>query len=391
MRVSALPEAKTHGAEPDSRGEATVATAASATAADRRHITPLRPRLRPDRVVLPDVLRGLAILAMLVAHGANSLMPELPRFIRMIEGGLNSLASPLFALVMGITAQLLLYRTPPSNRSLLFAQQTVRGLLLMLLGVWLASWGTWVAIVLGQLGLLLIVGALVLHLRSGWLIAISSAGILFSGLLNQWLAPGILQLVVAHPKSPGWWIAQWAVLDPSYRLTNLLPMFLLGALLMRFGLPSTPRFLGMSAVLGLLLILPRPLLERVSGNEHFAPSGSFIDSINDLGLVALSYAVFAALLSVAQPGAARPVRGVLLPLRACGTVALSLYVVQVALIAFWRWQGIGYNGNEPLIWLILVPGLMCGGVLWWRFIGIGPIEWVIGVCSGRYRFWGSSS
>jgi len=25
------------------------------------------------------------------------------------------------------------------------------------------------------------------------------------------------------------------------------------------------------------------------------------------------------------------------------------------------------------------------GILWWRFVGKGPIEWLIGVVSGRYR------
>jgi uncharacterized protein len=25
------------------------------------------------------------------------------------------------------------------------------------------------------------------------------------------------------------------------------------------------------------------------------------------------------------------------------------------------------------------------GILWWRFVGKGPIEWLTGVISGRYR------
>jgi uncharacterized protein len=25
------------------------------------------------------------------------------------------------------------------------------------------------------------------------------------------------------------------------------------------------------------------------------------------------------------------------------------------------------------------------GILWWRFVGKGPIEWLTGVVSGRYR------
>jgi uncharacterized protein len=25
------------------------------------------------------------------------------------------------------------------------------------------------------------------------------------------------------------------------------------------------------------------------------------------------------------------------------------------------------------------------GIFWWRFVGKGPIEWLIGVVSGRYR------
>lgn len=80
---------------------------------------PIAPRRQLERLVVPDVLRGVAILAMLVAHGANSLMPDVPTPVRMVSGQLNDLASPLFALVMGMAAQILLTRTVASSRGLL--------------------------------------------------------------------------------------------------------------------------------------------------------------------------------------------------------------------------------------------------------------------------------
>ena len=75
------------------------------------------------------------------------------------------------------------------------------------------------------------------------------------------------------------------------------------------------------------------------------------------------------------------------PLRAIGAVALSLYVVHVGLIAIWLRVGVDITGPDYVRWLILVPGLVVAGWLWWRFVGVGPLEWLLGWVTGRPKRW----
>ena len=48
-------------------------------------------------------------------------------------------------------------------------------------------------------------------------------------------------------------------------------------------------------------------------------------------------------------------------------------------------NNITYGTTDPVAWLVLVLGVPLVGILWWRFVGKGPLEWLIGVVSGRYR------
>jgi len=355
-------------------------TAQSATHA------PVAPR-RQQRVVRLDVLRGVAIFAMLAAHAGAPLMPDAPRVLAAITGQLNALASPLFAVVMGMAAQFVSDRTPRDSRMTLLIQQFIRGAVLIALGVWLATWGSWVNIVLAYLGVLLLVGAPLIYLSSRWLIGIGAILFVVSGPLNEalraWLVPALLN----QWGSPLWWIAQWTAVGTSYRLTNLLPMFLLGVIAFRFGMPAGRRVLISLAAIGIVLLPVQVLVGKLIGPE-WAVSGGWADTAHDLALVLLTYVVVSALAGIRSQGAARVVAAVFLPFRACGSVALSLYVLQVALIAWWVDQGIGYNGNHLIHWIILVPGLMVAGTLWWRFVGLGPFECLLGFLSGRYRMRG---
>lgn len=337
------------------------------------------PRRQAARLVVPDVLRGLAIVAMLVAHGVPIMM-DVPEPVAVATLLLNDLASPLFALVMGISAQLVLDR-PGAPRGVVTVQQFVRGGILVVLGVWLSTWGSWVAIVLSYLGVTLIVGALLLLLATRWVIGAAAVLLVVSqpliAALNEAFAP--LIAAVPHAAIP----AQWISLGGHYRLVNLLPMFLIGAVLLRRGLPATPRALTAIAAFGLVAFSADQVVVTLTGAP--SASGTWADGARDLGLVAFAYVGVTTLANVRHPGARRIVAAVFLPLRACGSVALSLYVLQIALIAWWASQGIGWQGdNHPVLWLILVPGLMVVGTLWWRFVGLGPLEWLLGLTTGRY-------
>ncbi len=335
-----------------------------------------------ERLVVPDVLRGVAILAMLIAH-AMPLLMTVPPAVRFVSGNINDLASPLFALVMGMSAQIVVQRTNRDSRWRMLLQQAIRGLVLVVLGLWMENWLTWVAIVLSHLGLLLILGVPILLLSTRWVIGIAIALVALSDPINAWarlaLAP------VASGSFIGAHLASWLVLGNSYRVSNLLPFFLLGALLIRHGF-RRDRLLWAMAIIAPIAYLVRPVSERLSGAAETV-SGTYADTLHDLGLVLAVYVVIVLLATVRAPRPARVISIVFEPLRAIGAVALSLYVAHVGLIALWMQMGSFSTGPDYLRWLILVPGIVVAGWLWWRFIGVGPLEWLLGWVTGRPKRW----
>jgi len=343
------------------------------------------PRVQVGRIIVIDVLRGIALFGMLVAH-AHPLLPPGPEGpISFTMGQLNDIASPLFALTMGISAQLLLSRTARPSWGVLLLQQVVRGLILIALGLWLASWGTWVDIVLAYLGVLLIVGAPLLFLPTIALAIVTAVVALVSAPLNSWafdaMSTGGLRLSGARP-----YLAQWTVLGFNYRPTNLLPFFLLGALLMRGGLARNRSLIWMAGI-ALAAYAVRPLLAKFTDTALYA-SGSYPDTLHDVGLVFLAYALVIWLAGIRRPGPARVIAAVFQPLRALGSLALSLYVLHVAVLVWWINNGIGYGAGYRWFF-ILVGGTTVVAWVWWRFVGTGPVEMLMGLVTGRYRWpWG---
>ena len=280
---------------------------------------------------------------------------------------------------MGLSAQILAQRTPDTGLLKLLVQQWIRGAVLIALGIWLSSWGSWVAIVLSYLGLLLVVGAPLLLLSTRWLVAVAVAVAVASEPLNSWAQATLWPIVVPDPALAE--LASWVVLGGHYRLTNLLPFFLLGALLMRHGF-RRDRVLWAMAVAAPLAYVVGPLLENLADAGPFV-SGSYPDTLHDVGLVFAAYVAVVLLATVRAPGAARVIAVVFEPFRALGAVALSLYLLHVALLAFWLQPGYGFAEDDWLRWSVVVVGVFVVAWLWWRFIGVGPVEWLLGWVTGR--------
>ena len=339
-----------------------------------------------ERLVVPDVLRGVAILAMLIAHAMPLLMIT-ARPVRFVVGNISDLASPLFALVMGISAQIVLQRTSPDDRWRMLLQQAIRGLVLIALGVWMGSWLTWVAVVLAHLGILLILGVPILLLSTRWVIFVAIALTVVSEPITAWARSSLAPAVSGSPIAAE--ISSWLVFGDTYRVSNLLPFFLLGALLMRHGFRRDP-YLWTMAVIAPIAYLIRPITERLTGAAETV-SGTYADTLHDLGLVLAVYVVIVLLATVRSPGPRRAISIAFEPFRAIGAVALSLYVVHVGLIAIWVDVGLYMTGPDYVRWLILVPGLVVAGWLWWRFIGVGPLEWLLGWVTGRPKRWRRAS
>ena len=96
-------------------------------------------------------------------------------------------------------------------------------------------------------------------------------------------------------------ISQWVVLGYSYRLTNLLPFFLLGALLMRHGF-RRDGYLWAMAIVAPIAYAVRPVITAVFDTPPHV-SGSYVDTLHDIGLVFAVYVVIVLLATVTKPGA----------------------------------------------------------------------------------------
>ena len=326
------------------------------------------------RLVIPDVLRGIAIVAMLIAHAAP-FVPVRPGAVSFVISMFSEMASPLFALVMGLSAQLVWNRRPRVGVTLL--QQTLRGLFLIALGVWMSTWGSWVAIILAYLGVLIIIGAPILLARTPVVIAIAAVLLLVSqpllALARTWI------WIYAAPE-PVREVMSWIFLGPQYRVVNLLPFFLLGALLVRHGFRRDALLWTMAGIAPVAY-----LTWAITAFADLVPtqSGNYTDTARDIGLVLAAY-VLVVLAATARPGGARRFwDAVFVPLRACGQVALSLYLLHVGLIALWNDAYGRPAENFYPGWLVIVPGMILVGWLWWRLVGTGPVEWVMGWITGR--------
>ncbi|WP_210274242.1 DUF418 domain-containing protein [Microbacterium sp. Se63.02b] len=331
---------------------------------------------RFERLVVPDVLRGVAIVAMLIAH-AGPMVPERSGAVSFVIAMFSEVASPLFALVMGMSAQIVWNRGPRIPVTL--GQQAIRGVFLIVLGVWMATWGSWVAIVLAHLGILLLIGVPLLLARSPWVIGTTAVVLVISDPLVR-LGRG-WGWAYAAP-SPLRDILDWVVMSPHYRLVNLLPFFLIGGLLIRHGL-RRDRLLG---VIGLVAVASYLAWGAVAFMERGGiQSGDYLDTLKDIGLVFAVYVVVVLAATVRREGAKRFWQPVFVPLIACGQVALSLYLLHVGIIALYaRAYGRPVENFWPG-WLVIVPGMILVGWLWWRFVGTGPVEWVMGWLTGRRK------
>lgn len=327
------------------------------------------------RMVVPDVLRGFAIVAMLVAHSSPLLSID-SGAARLAIASLNDVASPLFALVMGMSAAIVVDRTPLDARArwILIAQNSARGLILVLLGVWLSTWGSWISIVLAPLGLTLLVGTPIVLLRSRWvavvMAVVAAIGAPIVAAVTTATASG---MSVENPVAR--LLVQNFFTDSHYRVLNLLPFFLAGALLLRHGF-KRDRACWILLVVAVAAYPLRPLWTRITGEP--VALGSYSDTLHDIGLVFFVYVVVVVMASIRVTRMKAIVRVIFMPLRVIGTLALSIYVLQVGVVAVIALYDVELRPSSAGVGLALATLIVIGvpalGALWWYFLGDGPIE-----------------
>lgn len=331
-------------------------------------------RVPPRRDLGLDAARGLAIVAMVIAHAHPWFVAPGP--LNRLVGEINDLASPLFALVMGVSAGLVARDIVARHQERwpTIAHFAVRAVLLIVIGELLVKFDTWIAVVLQPLGLTALVGAFVMFLRPRHLIPLA---------VLTWLLALANTLPGTEPDNADWhapwhWLHVYVLSDSHYRLTGLLPLFLLGVVVGRVG--HTHRHtlhltlaVGVAAAIGWL-----------AGKAlHLSTDpGRWVDNTHDLALCAIVFAVVC--MAAGAPAAVGKVSRVALrPAALIGTVALSAYALQFVLLKVLvqhppSWLPFGW---QPAV--VFVGACLLLSWLWARTIGKGPLEWATSELSGR--------
>ena len=308
-----------------------------------------------------DVVRGLAIASMYVAHVAPF---DAPLILRDLS---NLLTAALFAVLVGVG-----FGLSPGRRTPRWAAPLVRGAALIVLGFALTHTGSFVIVILIHLGLLTWLMALLDRAPTVAVAGVGATLFVVSPMLRTSLADEAARLGAT---GPGWQatLLDLAATGDSYRLTALLAWACLGYLvarLLRQGWhPAVYLFAGAAV---LVVVVSMVIRNAPAAGRWVVPySGTHAELAINAGL--------ACGVLVAGVGLSRLMTTGLDWLVEIGQMSLTLYSLQVLALAFMERV---LTGQSPVGWLVLAL-LMAGSVAFvnaWNAVpalrrwGRGPLE-----------------
>lgn len=347
---------------------------------------------RPPRILGLDIARGLAILGMAGAHIGETkpfVLGDPSTWLDLVHGR----SSILFAVLAGVSIALMTGRREilPPDRVLASRLQLVgRGAVIFAIGLALEMLGTPIAVILTLYGVLYVAVIPFIRLRPRALL-IMAAVLALAG-------PVVLSLiaVILPASGPGVYL----VLYGSYPITAWMAFVFAGMALGRLDVGRL-RTAAVSLGVGIALMIVGYGLGLFGAVSGLVPAASDADfgGVYSAGAVggdpvqAVLLAIFAVdphsggVAEIVGSGGfaltvvavcvllSRPLRWLLLPLGALGSMPLSAYsghVLSVALIgfapsaAYWGWTAVA---------------LLAATTLWSVFLGRGPLERVVGLAA----------
>lgn len=396
--------------------------------ADRRtgaqpRSAPLRRMLafgRPPRVMGVDVARGVAIVGMIGAHVGVTQAFDWAR-VETWTDVVHGRSSLLFALVAGISIALLTggRRTPEVDDLPRIRLGLVgRGAVVFAIGCVLELVGTGIAVVLTVYGILFvaIIPFLRWRRRSLWI----AAGAL--ALLGPLLLAIVRILSIdAYGEGIG-------LVLGTYPVTVWMPFLLAGLAIGRSDLlrlrTAVALLVGGAVLCGIgygtaaLVADPVDALAAASAADEAGRAQPTPEEVaampypEQLAAVADPMRVVSAVVDVAPHSGgtleilgsgglaaaivgaglllSRPLRWVLLPLAAMGSMPLTAYAAQIVVIALVG--GLSATAAmEGAMWQALTLGLLVAATVWLAFVGTGPLErltrrasaWMAGTAGGQ--------
>lgn len=322
-----------------------------------------------------DFVRAIALVSMYVAHVAPSAGPA--NLLLLSE----YLTMPLFALIVGVGAELGVRRAQTHGEAAWARSLLVRAVALVLLGIALEQAGARVLIVLVHLGVLLLV--------AGPLSRLPSPAVLAAGAVAFVVAP-----LLYAPAAPGGYffdaVGLTAMMESlmftgyAYRVLTMVVYAAIGIVLARRWLRTTqssarePLAVGVGALVGAVAILVADMVGVLDVHPY---AGTHLETFFDALLVTGTLGIGLWLAHLLPDVAVRPVA-------VMGAMTLTLYSLQILWLAYdvrvlhpmqsddtWTNLAILTLGSLVIAtaWMLVVRR-----GLWRR----GPIEGVVALLSG---------
>ena len=316
------------------------------------------------RIVGLDVARGLAILGMFVAHAV-------PR-----DGGTELLvdgrSSVLFATLAGVSLGIITGSDRPIVRAWRLDRSlsiVLRAIILFLLGIMLVTLDSGIAIILDYYGIMFLLLVPLLFVPR-W--ALAATAIVFA-----FVAPRLAIVAEAADAGPVAALFAEYLLTGYYPALVWLPYLIVGLIAARSDLRN-PRTQGAMVAGGTVLAVlgygAALVLPGVTAEAHSDSTAEVFGS----GGVAVAVIGMLLWLTAGDRTISRAARTVFWPIAAAGSVALSLYTMQIATLAVFTvlsdesGGAIAYPGWPLLIGLIV--GSLIFASAWRTTYGAGPLE-----------------
>jgi uncharacterized protein len=337
-------------------------------------------RLRggPGRVVGLDVARGLAVLGMFAAHVG---VAEGPTAWLAVADGRSSI---LFALVAGVSLAIVTGGPRPFSGDALVharARLLVRAVLLLALVALLDVLGTRVLLILGFYAAYFVLALPFLRWGPRRL-ALAAAVVAVAGPPLAYWGPELLVSAGLRPPRDGSGAVTDFLLTGHYPAVVWMAYVFAGMAIGRCDLRSARlrgRLVrgGLAATAGGYLASAW-LLERFvpeSPAWYLSQAGPHHDTFFEvLGSGGFAVAVLGTCLYARRVGA-----WVLAPLAAVGSMALTVYSLQI--VAIWRWDLVASTTNGPLLVMVVVT--LVAATAWRALLGRGPLERVLATVARR--------
>jgi hypothetical protein len=321
--------------------------------------------LGDGRIAGIDIARGVAILGMFVAHA----IPR-PDDSELIVDGRSSI---LFATLAGASLGIVTGGEHPAGRGLrgdLVVSTLLRAICLFVLGGILASLDSGVAVILDYYAFMFVLLAPALFLRRQVLAVLAVVLVV--------TAPALAALTGEPDGETLVSLAQYYLLDGVYPALIWMPFLITGLIAARSGLTrATTQYVMMaggtlSAVIG---YGAGQLLPGTTAEAHSATSAEVLGS----GGVAIAVIGLLLWLTSFEHGGLGPVaRRILWPIGATGSMALTVYTLQILTLSVFVVLRDDSRGEVEYPGWPLLIGMTSASILfaslWRATLGKGPLE-----------------